>query len=197
MKKLKSLLVPVVCCSLFIPGSGFVLPGVAQQASIETSAGPSSGAKISERQTGVSKLPDSPDATIAQTQSPTFSQEAQSQAPPGQTTTNQTAPNQTAPNQAPADQNQVSQASPNQSSSNQSSPNQAPVQRPVGTAAAEAPNRSGIAASEPAGVAIAPAKQHRARTIIIRTGAIIGAAVALGVVIGLTEATGSKPPGAH
>jgi len=67
----------------------------------------------------------------------------------------------------------------------------------VGTAAAETPNTSGIAASEPAGVAIAPAKQRRARTIIIRTGAIIGAAVAVGVVIALTEATGSKPPGAH
>jgi hypothetical protein len=46
-------------------------------------------------------------------------------------------------------------------------------------------------------VAIAPAKQRRARTIIIRTGAIIGAAAALGIVVGLTEATSSKPPGVH
>jgi hypothetical protein len=76
-------------------------------------------------------------------------------------------------------------------------PNQSTAQRPVGAAAAEAPSSSGVAASEPAGVAIAPAKQRRARTIIIKTGAIIGAAVALGVVVGLTEATSSKPPGAH
>jgi hypothetical protein len=70
-------------------------------------------------------------------------------------------------------------------------------QKPVGTATAEAPNASGIAASQPAGVAIAPAKQRRVRTIILRTGAIIGAGVAVGSVIALTQATPSKPPGAH
>lgn len=70
-------------------------------------------------------------------------------------------------------------------------------QRPVGTAAAEAPNVSAIAGSEPAGVAIAPAKQHRVRTIILRTGAIIGAGVAIGAVVALTAATPPKPPGAH
>ncbi len=70
-------------------------------------------------------------------------------------------------------------------------------QRPVGTAAAEAPYVSGVAASQPAGVAIAPAKQRRLRTILIRTGAIIGAGVAIGTVVALSEATSSKPPGAH
>jgi len=39
----------------------------------------------------------------------------------------------------------------------------------------------GIAASQPAGVAIAPAKQRRTRTIILRMGAIIGAGVAVGI----------------
>lgn len=70
-------------------------------------------------------------------------------------------------------------------------------QRPAGTAAAEAPYVSGVAASQPAGVAIAPAKQRRLRTILIRTGAIIGAGVAIGTVVALSEATSSKPPGAH
>ncbi|HEY4843116.1 MAG TPA: hypothetical protein VIH78_14190 [Terriglobales bacterium] len=70
-------------------------------------------------------------------------------------------------------------------------------QRPVGTAAAEAPYVSGVAASQPAGVAIAPAKQRRLRTILIRTGAIIGAGVAIGTVVALSEATSSKPSGAH
>lgn len=73
---------------------------------------------------------------------------------------------------------------------------QAP-QKPVGTAAAEAPNASGVAASQPAGVAMAPAKQRRVRTIILRTGAIIGAGVAVGSVVVLTAGTSSKPPGAH
>jgi len=71
------------------------------------------------------------------------------------------------------------------------------AQRPVGTAAAKAPTVSGITAAEPAGVAIAPAKQHRVRTILIRVGAIVGAGVALGTTIALTEATPSKPPGAR
>ncbi len=67
-------------------------------------------------------------------------------------------------------------------------------QRPVGTAAAEAPYVSGVAASQPAGVAIAPAKQRRLRTILIRTGAIVAAGVAVGVVVALSEGTSSRPP---
>lgn len=85
----------------------------------------------------------------------------------------------------------------------QSSPSPAPnppeqkSQRPVGTAAAEAPNVNGVTAAEPAGVAIAPAKQRRVRTIVLRVGAIIGAGAALGTVIALSAGTSSKPPGAH
>ena len=71
------------------------------------------------------------------------------------------------------------------------------LQRPVGTAAAEAPKVNGITAAQPAGVAIAPAKQKRVRTLALKVGAIIGAGAALGAVIALTKATPSKPPGAH
>ncbi|HEX6822626.1 MAG TPA: hypothetical protein VF123_11255 [Candidatus Sulfotelmatobacter sp.] len=71
------------------------------------------------------------------------------------------------------------------------------LQRPVGTAAAEAPRVSGITAAQPAGIAIAPAKQHRVRTLVIKVGAILGAGAAVGTVIALTQATPSKPPGAH
>ncbi len=70
-------------------------------------------------------------------------------------------------------------------------------QRPVGTAAAETPMVSGTTAAQPAGFAIAPAKQHRVRTLVIKVGAIAGAAVALGTTMALTMATPSKPPGAH
>jgi hypothetical protein len=97
--------------------------------------------------------------------------------------------------QAPAAPHSA-QSQPSTSQDSTSQDTTAP-QRPVGTAAAEAPSTSGVAASEPAGVAIAPAKQRRARTIIIRTGAIIGAAVAVGVVVALSAGTSSKPPGAH
>jgi len=70
-------------------------------------------------------------------------------------------------------------------------------QKPVGTATAETPNVSGVAASQPAGIAMAPAKQRRVRTIVFRVGAIVGAGVAVGTVVALTRATPSKPPGAH
>ncbi|MFZ0295414.1 MAG: hypothetical protein WAL52_17515 [Candidatus Sulfotelmatobacter sp.] len=120
-------------------------------------------------------LPDSPGATLAKSQPPGLPPSAAPQLPGSSTSAS--SPDQTAP---PA----PSQGQP------------AP-QKPVGTAAAEPTNAGGIAASQPAGVAIAPAKQRRTRTIVIRTAAIIGAAVAVGVVVGLTEATGSKPPGAH
>jgi hypothetical protein len=103
---------------------------------------------------------------------------------------------QNAPQQQPA-----APATP--SSSNDSLP-QAPEpqplatpQKPVGTAAAETPNASGVAASQPAGVAIAPAKQRRVRTIVLRVGALVGAGVAIGTVVALTRATPPKPPGAH
>ena len=70
-------------------------------------------------------------------------------------------------------------------------------QRPVGTAAAETPMVSGTTAAQPAGFAVAPARQHRTRTLVIKVGAIAGAAVALGTTMALTMATPSKPPGAH
>lgn len=88
-------------------------------------------------------------------------------------------------------------SSPAQLSAQSSASEEQKPQRPVGTAAAEAPRVSGITAAQPAGVALAPAKQHRARAIVIKVGAIVGAGAALGTVIGLTEATHSKPPGAH
>jgi cytoskeletal protein RodZ len=68
---------------------------------------------------------------------------------------------------------------------------------PLGTAAAETVPTMGIAASRPAGAALAPGKQRRIRSFLIRTGVIVGAAAALGVTMALTEASPSKPPGAH
>jgi len=118
------------------------------------------------------ELPDSPGASKRQGASaPQQSSSSQSVAPAsGQTGTAQTAPAQ--------DQAQK-------------------PQRPVGTAAAEAPKVKGVTAAQPSGIAIAPAKQHRVRTIVIRTGAVLAAGAAIGTVIGLTAGTASKPPGAH
>ncbi|HZW81400.1 MAG TPA: hypothetical protein VFF50_13080 [Candidatus Deferrimicrobiaceae bacterium] len=130
---------------------------------------------VAAQQTAGAQLPDSPGATLAKSQPPAFplstAQSSQSSSLPPSPQDQPAPPPQTQAQPAP--------------------------QNPVGTAAAEPTHAGGIAASQPAGVAIAPAKQRRTRTIVIRTAAIIGAAVAVGTVVGLTEATGSKPPGAH
>jgi anti-sigma B factor antagonist len=70
-------------------------------------------------------------------------------------------------------------------------------QEPVGTAAAEFIRITGVAASKPAGSAIAPAKQRRARSILIKVGAIVGAGAAVGVVVALSAASPSRAPGSH
>ncbi len=94
-------------------------------------------------------------------------------------------------------QTPTTQQSGSQPTSNNNDHQNEKLQRPAGTAAAEAPKVSGITAAQPAGVAIAPAKQKRARSIVIKVGAIVGGAAALGAVVALTRSTPSKPPGAH
>jgi hypothetical protein len=72
-----------------------------------------------------------------------------------------------------------------------------PLQEPRGTAAAEAAKTHGGAASKPAGAAIAPAKQRRTRSLLIKLGIIAGAGAALGTVYGLSKGSPSRPPGAR
>ncbi len=148
------------------------LPAGGQQAQVE-------GPPPSTERASLDTLPDSPGTTRAQTQD---------QSSPGN-------PRPESEVQPPAPTQGQPPASPPQSQSSQAP--SSPAQRPVGTAAAETSNASGIAASQPAGVAIAPAKQRRARTMVLRVGALVGAGVAVGTVVALTQATPSKPPGAH
>jgi hypothetical protein len=63
----------------------------------------------------------------------------------------------------------------------------------MGTAAAPSEPASGIAASRPAGAAIAPAKQKRSRSFVIKVGLLVGAAVAVGTVVALSSASPSRP----
>ncbi len=67
------------------------------------------------------------------------------------------------------------------------------VQTPLGTAAAPYQTTTGVTASRPAGAVIAPAKQRRARSILIRVGVVAGAAVAIGSVVLLSHASPSRP----
>ena len=70
-----------------------------------------------------------------------------------------------------------------------------PAREPVGTAAAESVRTTGVAASRPAGAALAPAKQRRMRSILIKVGAIVGVGVAVGTTMALSQASPSKPSG--
>ncbi len=74
-----------------------------------------------------------------------------------------------------------------------SEPSQNSAAKPVGTAAAPIGKTTGVAASRPAGAVIAPAKQRRARSILIRVGVIVGAAVAIGTVVALSKGSPSRP----
>jgi hypothetical protein len=127
------------------------------------------------------ELPESPGAVRAQELGSTQRMPAQ--------------PSAAAEPQSPTPQS--SQPEPAQPPAQPVQPSQTTPQKPVGTAAAETSNVSGVAASQPAGVAIAPAKQRRVRLIVIRVGAILGAGAAVGTVVALTQATPSRPPGAR
>lgn len=84
------------------------------------------------------------------------------------------------------------QATDQNSGAQQTSPAQK-TSKPVGTAAAPYEKTVGVAASRPAGAAIAPAKQRRVRALLIKVGVLVGAAVAVGTVVGLSKASSSRP----
>jgi outer membrane biosynthesis protein TonB len=75
-------------------------------------------------------------------------------------------------------------------------PKQQQQTEPVGAAAAERVPTAGGAAAKPAGVAIAPAKQHQTRSLLIKVGAALAAGAAVGTVFALSRGTSSTPPGA-
>jgi hypothetical protein len=154
------------------------LAGVSQEERVSSTATgdqtnrPTSPSAVEE--TASAELPDSPGAVQIQLQNAPQQQQQQSNTSSSSTVSSPQAP-----------------------SSQSATPQNSKQQRPVGTAAAEAPNVSGITAAQPAGVAIAPAKQRRVRTLVLKVGAIVGAGVAVGTTLALTMGTSSKPPGAH
>lgn len=96
-------------------------------------------------------------------------------------------PGQNLPNSPGADQN------PGQNSGTSAA--QTGSAQPTGTAAAPAVQVSGNPVSRPAGAAIAPPKQHRVRSLLIKMGFIAGAGVALGTVAALSWGSPGRVPG--
>jgi hypothetical protein len=92
----------------------------------------------------------------------------------------------------PAQQQNTAQPGPGLASSS-SQDAQQDAQKPVGTAAGPSTRPVGVAGSRPSGAAIAPAKQRRVKAILIRVSLIVAGAAAVGAVVGLSEASPSKP----
>ncbi len=156
--------------------------------------------------------------TEAPQASPAQAEGTQAQVPPAPRAEAPPAPLPDAPSSSPANQpSAVGQSSGDQGNAqpngtepkpvqpqNGQTPNndqnpaqQSKPQEPAGTAAAQAAQTSGGAASKPAGMAIAPAKQRQVRSFLIKLGAIAGAGVAIGTVVALSKGSPSKPPGAR
>ena len=105
----------------------------------------------------------------------------------------------TYPDAGGAQQEQTSPNAPAQTAPAQTTVPEAPQPKkpaePVGAATAESVPTTGGAAAKPAGVAIAPAKQHQTRSLMIKIGAALAAGAALGTVYALSHGTSSTPPG--
>jgi len=162
------------CLVVAIGGAPVALLGQETSAAQNLSAPPEAERSVVAEAARHAELPDSPGAVQSENATATLSVNGQQP---------QTQPPATQP---PPAQSQQAQPAPSQ-----------PVQPPVGTAAARTANPSGVAASEPAGAAIAPAKQRRVRTILISVAAIAGTAAAVGIVAGLSAASPSRSPGTH
>jgi hypothetical protein len=100
-----------------------------------------------------------------------------------------------------SDTQQDQQATPPDQNQNTANPPEAPQPKqqpsqPVGAATAERVPTAGGAAAKPAGAAIAPAKQHQTRSLLIKIGAIAAAGAAVGTIYALSRGTSSTPPNA-
>ncbi|HEX8925203.1 MAG TPA: hypothetical protein VF786_05395 [Terriglobales bacterium] len=116
--------------------------------------------------------------------------------PPLAPATNGTLPDAPSAQQQPASAQQpgttvTQQPTPQTPAQDQQQPQ---AQQPLGAAAAEQVRTAGGGASRPAGAALAPAKQKQSRSLLIKTGAILAAGIAVGTIYGLTRATSSVPP---
>lgn len=104
------------------------------------------------------------------------------------------APVTTYPDASDTQQEQQPNAAP-QTTTVPEAPKPKPQTEPVGAATAESVPTSGGAAAKPAGIAIAPAKQHQTRSLMLKIGAVLAAGAALGTVYALSHGTSSTPPG--
>lgn len=82
----------------------------------------------------------------------------------------------------------------------QAQPAQAPANQqpaaPSGAAGAKTANAKGTPVAQPAGAAVAPPRQRGHHSLLLKVGLVAAGAVAVGTVVGLSERSPSRPPGA-
>ncbi len=83
-----------------------------------------------------------------------------------------------------------------QPQSAQTPPSQQSPTPPSGTAAAKAANVKGAPVAQPAGAAVAPVRQRGHRSLLIKLGLVVGAGIAVGSAVALSERSPARPPGA-
>jgi len=133
-------------------------------------------------------------------------QEGQSnagQSSSSQTTSGQTSSGQTTSNPPGAGQANTAAQRPDDSlpDAPQAAPpsqtgQQPPESTPSGTAGAKAANVKGAPVAQPAGAAVAPARQRGHRSLLIKLGVLVAAGAAVGAVVALSEKSQPRPPGA-
>jgi hypothetical protein len=191
-----------ILSTMLIASTFFRVPLLAQQSSPqpsaqqppETAQQPQTQAQPSQPPAGTQSVP-----STEQPPAPAPGSQANPQQPanPGTSVNPSQAPLQpvtTYPDATGTQQQPSSAASPQTSIPEGPQPKKQPSE-PVGAATAESVPTAGGAAAKPAGVAIAPAKQHQTRSLLIKIGAVVAAGAALGAVVALSRGTSSTPPG--
>jgi hypothetical protein len=171
-------------------------PETSQQPQQPTTA--TQPAPTDQAQPGNAPAPAAAPAQNTQPAAPANQNQPQQQASPG-TSVNPSqaplAPVTTYPDASGAQQEQTPNAEP-QTTTIPEGPKPKPQNEPVGAATAESVPTTGGAAAKPAGIAIAPAKQHQTRSLLLKIGAVAAAGAALGTIFALSHSTSSTPPGA-
>src|ERR1700728_2537859 len=75
-------------------------------------------------------------------------------------------------------------------------PQSQPAPAPSGAAGAKAATVKGSPVAQPAGAAVAPARQRGHRSLLLKLGLVAGAGIAVGSVVALSERSPARPPGA-
>jgi hypothetical protein len=207
-----------ILSTILIVGMALSLPLQAQQSSPQPQAQspaqqPQEAVPQSQSQPAPSSTTPATTQTAPDTNQPSAPTTGNQANPPQQPANQQPAGSGTSvnPSQGPLQPVKPVTTYPDASGAQQAEPSAAPAQNnvpegpqpkrqttePVGAATAESVPTSGGAAAKPAGVAIAPAKQHQTRSLLVKVGAVVAAGAAVGVVYALTRSTSSTPPGAN